>query len=80
MKKDPDNTERLIKKLKKCQELLRPEEIEYEFIEKIIRSLKRKIEMGENPYKFKSNSSLFQGDNLNSFFDEDYDDFIINDY
>lgn len=80
MKKDFDNTEKLIKKLKKCQELLRPEEIEYEFIEKIIRSLKRKIKMGENPYKFKSDAALLKENNLNSFFDENYDDFIINDY
>ena len=49
---------KLIKKLKKCLLLLNKEQIEYEMIEKIIRSLKRKLEMGENPYKFKSNAQL----------------------
>jgi hypothetical protein len=50
------NSLKLIKKLKKCLLLLNKEQIEYEMIEKIIRSLKRKLEMGENPYKFKSNA------------------------
>ena len=42
--------------------------MEYEMIEKIIRSLKRKSEMGENPYKFKSKAQL-TNNYLEDFFD-----------
>ena len=42
--------------------------MEYEMIEKIIRSLKRKSERGENPYKFKSKAQL-TNNYLEDFFD-----------
>ena len=62
------NSLKLIKKLKKCLLLLNKEQMEYEMIEKIIRSLKRKSERGENPYKFKSKAQL-TNNYLEDFFD-----------
>jgi hypothetical protein len=61
-KKNLEDTERIIKILMYAKKLLRPEEIENELIDKVLRSLKRKIDMGENPYKFKSSSACIYFD------------------
>lgn len=75
------NTHDLIKKLENCKLMLKPEDIEYELIEKTIRSLKRKIDMGKNPYKFKSSGSFLFDDGLNDFFrDDQFDDFKFLNY
>ncbi len=56
-KKDLINTQRVIKLLSYCKKLLKPEDIENNFIDEAINSLKRKIDMGKNPYKFRSSGS-----------------------
>ena len=56
-KKDLINTQRVIKLLSYCKKLLKPEDIENNFIDEAINSLKRKIDMGD---KHKSLYSKYQ--------------------
>ena len=42
-------------------------DIEYEMLEKVIFSLNRKIDMGDNPYKMKSFGNLDDPDILSDF-------------
>lgn len=58
MEKEEEKTKMLISILLHSLSLLKKDEIEYDYINKTIISLKRKLDMGENPYKFKSSASL----------------------
>ena len=56
-----------------AKKLLKPEAIENDLIDKVLRSLKRKIDMGENPYKFKSSAQWidFDSDDLRWLLDDE---------
>ena len=66
-KEEEEKTKMLISILADSLKFLKEEEIEYDYINRAISSLKRKLNMGENPYKFKSsaNYSSIYGDLLN---------------
>ena len=57
----------IIKSLKNVQLSLKKTDIEYEMLEKVIFSLNRKIDMGDNPYKMKSFGNLDDPDILSDF-------------
>ena len=65
-KEEEEKTKMLISILTDSLKFLKEEEIEYDYINRAISSLKRKLNMGENPYKFKSsaNCPLTHGDLL----------------